>query len=161
MQLQQILIPDITLVLADGNKYTFSRLHLNAQAAIMGQYGVSLSGSGDESEDGSLDLGTFLTFSLRKPDVLRFVAWQLLRRYHNDITEEEVGYLITLEKQTEVFKTVTLSIFNSLPIPEDKKKEIADEAEVEIKRVMSEIEKTIGSRHSDSSRKSAGGARTK
>ena len=128
MKLSQALPQEISLQLSDGKTYQFSDFHLNAQAAVEERYGISL--TGDEGMNN--DLGTFLAASMPKPSVMRFVAWQLLRKHHRDLGEEDVGFLITLENQTDVLKTITLSIVNSLPIPDAKKKEMAVEMEEKV-----------------------------
>ena len=120
MRLSQAIPQGATLELADGNTYTFSTLNLNAQAAVEDKYGITLIG---ESQ-GRVGLDVFLSEYLPKTTTLRFIAWQLLRQHHRDLEEEDVGYLINAENQGLVLRAVMLAIANSLPIPDEKKKEV-------------------------------------
>ena len=119
MKLAEILPREQGVVLNDDQTYTFSTMHLNAQAAIEEKFGMEFL-SGD-----SMSLELFFG-SLAKSASLRFVAHQLLLKNHPDITETQVGYLISPVNQALVLRAVVLSIANSLPIPEEKKKEVAD-----------------------------------
>lgn len=120
MKLSEAIPQEQTLMLGDGNRYTFSGLHLNAQAAVEDRYGLTLIGE----SDGRIGLDIFLTEYLPKTTTLRFLAWQLLKKHHRDLDEEDVGYLINADNQAKVLQTVMMAIANSLPIPDDKKKEI-------------------------------------
>lgn len=120
MRLSQAIPQDTSMVLADGNKYTFSGLNLNAQAAIEDKYGITLIGE----NDGRVGLDVFLTEYLPKTTTLRFLAWQLLKRHHRELEEEDVGYLISPDNQGLVLRAVMMAIANSLPIPDEKKKEV-------------------------------------
>ena len=120
MRLSQAIPQGTRLELADGNTYTFSTLNLNAQAAVEDKYGITLIG---ESQ-GRVGLDVFLSEYLPKTTTLRFIAWQLLRQHHRDLEEEDVGYLINAENQGLVLWAVMLAIANSLPIPDEKKKEV-------------------------------------
>lgn len=120
MRLSQAIPQETELVLADGNKYKFSGLNLNAQAAVEDKYGITLIGE----SDGRVGLDVFLTEYLPKTTTLRFIAWQLLRKHHRNLEEEDVGYLISPDNQSLVLRAVMLAIANSLPIPDEKKKEV-------------------------------------
>lgn len=120
MRLSQAIPQDTKITLADGNEYAFSALNLNAQAAVEDKYGITLIGE----SDGRVGLDVFLSEYLPRTTVLRFLAWQLLRKHHRDLSEEDVGYLISPENQSHVLRAIMLSIANSLPIPDEKKKEV-------------------------------------
>lgn len=120
MRLSQAIPQGTTLELADGNRYTFSSLNLNAQAAVEEKYGITLIGE----TDGRVGLDVFLTEYLPRTSTLRFLAWQLLKQHHRELDEEDVGYLIDAENQGLVLRAVMMAIANSLPIPDEKKKEV-------------------------------------
>ena len=148
LTLAQALPQDPVVKLADGNKYTFSEFHLNAQAAVQDKYDVSFTASQEPSAatGGSNpgDLGAFLAKNSMKPDVLRFIAWQLLRKYQRDLTEEDVGYLITMENMTDVLQAVSMSIVNSMPLPADKKKELMVSLEEKVTQAKVLLSQTTG-----------------
>jgi hypothetical protein len=120
MRLSQAIPAETSIVLADGQRYIFSGLNLNAQAAVEEKYGITLIGE----TDGRVGLDVFLSEMLPKTSTLRFISWQLLRKHHRDLEEEDVGYLISPDNQGQVLHAVMLAIANSLPISDDKKKEV-------------------------------------
>ena len=134
--LQDFLPQPTQVKLADGKSYTFSELHLNAQSAIQKRFGIKLMseqlkkderGGVVKGLDGKpLNIsGVELLFDMCRddPDTLQFVAWQLMLKHHRNLTEEDVGYLITLANFVTVLTTIIGSVLNSLPIPDEKKKE--------------------------------------
>ena len=129
MKLSDVLTQDNQIVI-DGKTYTFSDLHLNAQAAIEEKYGIALlglmEGVFDEQGDPVTGFQHLLFRCQTDTSTMRFVAWQLLRKYHRDITEEDVGYMITLENQLQVLKTIIICITRALPLESEKKREMLE-----------------------------------
>ena len=153
LTLAQALPQDQVLVLADGKKYTFSEFHLNAQAAMQERYGVEFiptmqdltsADVGPSSAIGINDLGTFLAKNATKPAVMRFITWQLLRKYQRDLTEEDVGYLITMTNMADILQVITMSIVSSMPIPDEKKKELTDDLAKEVLKAKKSLSTTTG-----------------
>ena len=135
--LQDMLPQDNVVVLADGKSYVMSEMHVNAQAAIQRFYSdrlnaerplnsppvrpFSLLGVGPDGRSG---LEIIITDLKDDSEVFRFVTWQLLRRDQRNLTEEDLGYLLTAELLPKVAEHVLMSILKAMPIPDSKKKEI-------------------------------------
>lgn len=124
MKLVEALPQEQTLMLGDGKTYTFSEFHLNAQAAVEDKYGFSLLGT---DSDGSVGFSTFLSKYLTQTRTWRFLAHQLLKKHHKELTEDEVGYLITPDNQIKVFQILMRQFVNSFPVPDEQKKIALDE----------------------------------
>ena len=102
MKLQEALPQEAVLTLADGKNYTFSEFHLNAQSAIEERYNMSFVAlNGEDSQRVGYEF--FLNdLLLKKVGVWKFLAFQLLRYRHRDITEED----ILLNKEDKIFYNI-------------------------------------------------------
>jgi hypothetical protein len=124
MRLANALPQPMTITLADGNPYQFSDFHLNAQAMLEERYNISLLNT---DKDGRSGFELFTAEYMTKTATWRFLAYLLMKKHHRNITEEEVGYLITPTNLEMVCKVVMHQFLSSFPLPEDQKKIIMAE----------------------------------
>lgn len=111
--------------LADGKEYQLSELHLNAQSAVKERFGICLF---EVDAKGHTPGAARLIDGIRSdPDMLRFMVWQLLLQSNRNLTEQDVGYLVTLSNQLQAVNAVIHAIALSMPIPDSGKKDRAGE----------------------------------
>jgi len=138
MGLEDFLSQERKIKLSDDKTYTLSRLLLNPMAAIQEHFGVELlKDYSTPAEDGSqqipvLGIGIILNRMMSNLDDFVFVVWQLMRKSHRDMTLEDAGWLLGLDSYPQVLQAASIMLTYSLPIPDEKKREIVAEMLVQI-----------------------------
>ena len=126
MKLSEALPQDVVLQLADGKNYKFSEFHWNAQAAVEKRYGISFVGDNVGSAEAPQPVRSgfdiFVNDYLAKEtEAWRFLVFQLLRKHHSFLKEEDIGFLVTPKNQEEVCKVAFEKFIESFPLPEEIK----------------------------------------